>query len=98
MANSEFEDGKNEQSGNSNMLSSALIVGCVLALIFIAENEKGFDEELATTSIDNTHYISTTSRDFSDTSESWLRLEVNDSIDGIHITDKDTNSIKLILE
>lgn len=98
MAHDEFDDSKDGQTSNSNMLSSALIVGCILALIIIAEKDKGINDNQIITPNDTTHYINTISRDYYDTSESWLSLEVNDSIDGIHITDKDTNSIKLILE
>ncbi len=98
MANNGYDDGRNQQARTSNVVSSTLIVGCILALIVIAEKDNAFNKASATTQNDSTHYIPVTSHDDTDATEVWLHVELHDSIDGVRITDKDTNNIKLILD
>jgi len=92
MANNVYDGGMNKHGSKSNVLTSTLIVGCVLALIVIVERPSSPSKN------NSTHYVPITDTVNIDTTEAWLYVDVADSFDGIHITDKDTNDIKIILD
>jgi hypothetical protein len=85
------------KANSSNVLSSTLIVGCILALIILAEKDQTpFQPKPRTT--DTIHYDRQPMHDEADTTEAWLHIQIADSFDGIHIIDKDTNDIKIVLD
>jgi hypothetical protein len=94
MPSNAYDNGPRNKARSANVLTSTLILVCILALVIIAEKDATKTSQTAEVK-DTTHYILA---DTVDTTIDWLHIVVPERFDGVHITDSDADKIKYILD